>query len=270
MSDPLVANQLLSLSTTSPELFFSRVTIVLLIAGGCIIGLLIICMVWSRIGRSRTRAKGALPAPELATLREELVDAVGVASQTQGAHVSLRGFWKDRGLTSAQKFVVLDDLLQRQVFYRAYSNDKVISFFQSLRWDWLNRPVSYVRLSDQHWTKLATGTSPGIVAGKGAIVVQDSPGAGVMSRSPHSTQNTSVEFSPQLVYDVAEALRNDSKALVPDHPLALTAEDFARQLELYAKRSEWENAKATLAEVMTFAANSAGLWASTLAILASG
>ena len=84
--------------------------------------------------RRRVERLGQMAPEELQRWRADIVKQVGVASQTQGAHVTLRTFWKKTGLSGAQKYVVLKDLLDRQVFYPAFSSDRLVAFFQYVSW----------------------------------------------------------------------------------------------------------------------------------------
>lgn len=264
-----VGAQALSASVADLGQPFNSLIFAVILIGGSVILLLLAAMGLSLAGRRKMLTRGRMSKDELQAWRADIVRVVGEASQTQGAHVPLRRYWRGSGLTTANKFVILEDLLKRQVFYRAYSNDTVVSFFQQLSWDWLNRPVSWVRLSEQNWMKLATGTSARIVAGNDVIVIDGSPGAGVQKNSPNATQTITAVDDPSTATRVAKALREDAKALVEDSELRLRAENYALELEAHADRSDRENVRATLANVLAFASNSAGLWASTLAILGS-
>lgn len=213
--------------------------------------------------------KGFVPEPALSKYREGLVEAVGEASQTKGAQIKLRNFWRGKKLSISQRYFILDSLIRSQVFYKAYSNDKVIAFFQRLSWDFLSRPASWVQLSEQKWTKLASGASPNIVAGNDVIVVSHSPGVALASKSTNVSQRVEINFSQNLVTDVAKALRLDASNLIQGHHLRKEAEAFADQLDSYARKSEWSKAKETLARVVKFAESSASLWASTMQIFAA-
>lgn len=91
------------------------------------------------------------------------------------------------------------------------------------------------------------------------------------SRSPHATQTITQQFrsdvTPELVSAVIEALQSDAAALVPGNPLRQQAESYADLLRHDVAMGRTDAIKRTLGDVLAFAANSAGLWASTLAIL---
>lgn len=221
----------------------------------------------SHLRRRAMEQQGSLPDAQLQHWRTLLVDAVGEASQTQGARVNLRNFWRSSGLSKAQRFVVLQDLLRRQVLYRAYDPDRLVAFLQRVRWDFWHLPVAVVRLSDQHWVRLAAGAGAGVVANGDVILVQDSPGAGVVSRSSDVNQTMTQEVTPDLIQGLVEALRTDAKALVSGHDLREQAESLADTLERDSVADRSSAVKKTVSDVLEFTANGAGLWAATLAIL---
>jgi predicted type IV restriction endonuclease len=128
-------------------------------------------------------------------------------------------------------------------------------------------PVTVVRLSDLNWQRLASGASAGIIANGDVIIVRDSPGAGVISRSPGATQTLTQEVTLELVQAVIQALQRDAQALVPGNPLREQAESFADTLHRDASMNRWESVKKTLSDVLAFAANGATLWAATFTIL---
>lgn len=228
---------------------------------------------WRRIARARMLRRGALPDSELHQYRTYLVEVVGEASRAQGRRVKLRGAWKmldgARGsrLTAAQRYVIVDDLLEREVFQRAYDGDAVVRFFQHLRWVYLQRPVSIVRLSEMDWQRLAAGREASIVANGGdIIVVRDSPGAGIMSRSPDGRQHLRTGLDSEAVIEVVRALRTDAKRLHEGDPLRTQAESYAQDLETELHSGNQARIKGILQDVLSFASNAASLWASTLSI----
>jgi hypothetical protein len=228
-----------------------------------------LALAFSAHRRKRVVRQGQMSERDLLDWRKELVEAVGEASKTRGASVSLRGFRQESGLSKAQFYVVLQDLLKRQVFYCVYSSDKFVAFFQHVRWDFFHLPVTVVRLSEQNWQRLTNGTSAGIVANGDVILVQDSPGAGVVSRSTNVTQSFTREVSPDFVGALAQALRADSAGLVPGHALREQAESYADTLERDAAAGRWTSVRRTACAVLEFTANGMGLWAATIAILAA-
>jgi hypothetical protein len=170
-------------------------------------------------------------------------------------------------LSNAQRFVVMRELLDRQILYAAYSNDRFVAFFQHVNWNILHNPVGVVRLSDQNWQRLASGASAGIVANGDVILVQNSPGAGVVSRSRGATQTIAQDVNPALVEALVQALRRDAQSLVAGHPLREQAESFADTLHRDSLANRWASVKRTMGDVLEFAANGVGLWAATLAVL---
>lgn len=239
------------------------VAVVLLVALVLVLGLLVAS---ARLRRRIVR-EGQLDPSILEAERAELVAFVGEHSQAQGQTVLLRKYWRSRGLTRAQRYVVLEDLLNRQVLNAAFSNESVEGFFQGVFWNTLHFPVSAVRLSQLNWQKLASGASAGIVANGDVIIVRDSPGAGVASRSPHANLTISQELSAGTAEALIAALRKDAQGLVPGHELREHAESLADSLERDAAEGRWGSVRRTAQSVLEFASNSAGLWASTLAIL---
>jgi hypothetical protein len=227
---------------------------------------------WRRVARARMFRTGVLPDAELERYRTYLVEVVGETSRTQGTQVRLRGAWQalnqSRGarLTAAQRYVVLDDLLERGVFKRAYSADSVVRFFQRLRWVELQRPVSVVALSDLDWQRLASGGEASMVANGDIIILRDSPGAGIMSRSPHGRQYLSADLEPQAVIEIVRALRKDAAELREGNPLREQAESYAEHLETELRGGHQARIKEILQDVLSFASNAASLWSSTLSI----
>ena len=242
--------------------------------GGLILGVLIglvllggLLLAVPALLRRRAARLGELPEETLREIRADLVAKVGEASQTQGSSISLRGFWRGTGMTRPQRFVVLSDLLRRQVFYAVYSTDGVTAFVRRLFWDFLAFPVSWVRLSDQNWQRLASGASPSVVANGDVVIVQGSPGAGVIVNSPRSTQTITVEPDTEFVLALVTALRNDSQALMPGHALREQAESYADALENDAAAGRASSVKRTISSIVEFVSNGASLWVSTLSLL---
>lgn len=253
--------------TTSFDRMTGSLYPVIAIALAIFIVLLILVVGFSYLRRRKVEKLGQLPPDELLHWRTSLVELVGEASQTRGAHISLHNFWRKTGLTAPQKYVALKPLLAQQVFYPAYSSDKLVASFQRIRWNLLHFPVSFVRLSDLNWQKLASGESAGIVASGDVIFVQNSPGTGIMSRSKGGRQTIKQEWTPTLVHELASALRHDAMALRSGHPLREQAESYADTLERDVSANRWESVKRTANDVLEFAANGAGFWAATLTIL---
>ena len=218
--------------------------------------------------------KGVLEDGKLERYRALLVESVGERSRTQHAAVPLRKTWTDLArkqgeeLTGAQRYVILDDLLRRNVLLPAYSTDSVTAFFQGLSWNLLQRPVTRVVLSDLDWQRLASGQKASIVANGGDIIyVNESPGAGVVSRSPHAKQSIEMRLDLDNIERLIHGIESDAASLQPGTPLRLRAERFVIHLRQDSERGDWERVRSTLTELLAFAANAAGLWVSTMAIL---
>jgi hypothetical protein len=255
----------ITLSDVDQSFFVKAVAVIAL----SMLALMGVALAYSTRRRRSVERRGQMPERDLLHLREELIEAVWDASTTQGAFIRIRKFQKERGLTTAQHYVVLKELLERQVLYPAYSADGLVAFFQHVRWDFLHLPVTAVRLSEQHWQQMTKGQPAGIAANGDVIFVQDSPGAGVVSRSTNVTQTFTQEVSPALVDAVARALRNDAGVFAPGHTVREQAESYADTLERDAAAGRWTSVRRTLGEVLAFTNNGMGLWAATLAILAA-
>lgn len=224
---------------------------------------------YTAIRRKLIRKNGSLPEPVLRHWRASLIEQVKEATQSQGMRISLRIFWRGTGLTNANRYVILEPLLERQVLYRAYSTDPVVSFFQRLRWDFLNYPVGSVRLSEKSWIQLASGERPEMVANGDIIVITNSPGAGVQKSSPNAKQTINFEVSPALAAQLADALREDARAIAQQHPVRERAESLADRLEQDSRARRPSSTMQTVQEILAFTSDGAGLWAATLAILAA-
>jgi hypothetical protein len=255
----------ITLIDVDQSLFVRAVTVIAL----SMLALMGLALAYSARRRRRVERRGHMSERDLVHWREELVEAVWDASTTQGAFVTIGKFQKEQGLTTAQRYVVLKELLERQVLYPAYSADGLVAFFQHVRWDFLHLPVTAVRLSEQHWQRLTKGQPAAVVANGDVIFVQDSPGAGVVSRSTNVTQTFTQEVSPALVDAVVEALRSDAGVFAPGHAVRDQAESYADTLQRDAAAGRWTSVRRTLGEVLSFTNNGMGLWAATLAILAA-
>jgi hypothetical protein len=229
--------------------------------------LLIVMVVGSVLRRRSVTRRGQLKPEELRHWRAALVKRVGEASQTKGSRIRLRRFWKKTGLSSANKYVILSDLLERQIFYPVPSATGLVAFVQGVRWNILHLPVTFVRLSDLNWHRIAAGDSPGMVANGDVIVINHSPGAAIANRSPNTTQRIRQELTPEFVTELVRALRQDAERLAPEGIDRELAESLAETLERDLIARRWGSARNTIERVVELASNSAGLLAATLSIL---
>lgn len=118
----------------------------------------IVAFFFSLLRKRRVERRGQMSESTLHEWRTRLVGEVGERSRTKGASVNLRGFWHRSGLTRPQRYVILSDLLKRQILYPAYSSDGILRFFENVWWHWLHLPVGAVRLSDLDWLAVGLGT----------------------------------------------------------------------------------------------------------------
>ena len=214
--------------------------------------------------------RGWMPDEHLEWRRDDLLLKVGEATHQYGMPVALRSYWRGAEVTSAQRYVVLHGLFRRRILTPVYSTEKLIEFFQVLSWNVLRMPAGYVRLSEKQWHKLIAPRS--IIADNGSTVVAESHNTSVTAHSPGAfTTATAMtvlpQLTPALIEALVDALRHEAQTFAPGSLPRERAESYADTLERDAAANRWESIKTTTSEVVEFASNLAGLFASTLSVL---
>jgi hypothetical protein len=220
----------------------------------CVILILAATVIISVLTHNRMMREGALPEQEAQLLREQLLEAVGEASTEPRTAVDLRGFWKDTQLTSAQRYVLLRPLLGGKVLHAVFPTEQPEAFFSELMTNVFHRPARTVSLNTRDWTRLASGTTAG-------IVVSGVSGGIVQIGDHNKAKVTQPELSPDFIATLIEALRID--AATNEAADSERAESLADSLETDLKKDRWASIRDTVKTVATVVSSGTSAWAAT-------
>jgi hypothetical protein len=213
----------------------------------------------SILTRSRMLRTGQVPAAQAQAVRADLVREVGEWSTEQGMRISLRPYWKGRGYTAAQRYVILAPLLERKLLHPTVSDDQFEALIEVFAQRVLSRPVGRVILNSRDWQRLASGTSTG-------IMIKEISG-GIVQVGDHNVATLQQEFVPEYVERLIEALRTDAQTIGGVD--GERADSLADSLELDLRKQRWTSVRQTLASLAGIAASGGTIWAATIQILNS-
>jgi|GEM_PF-7006263 hypothetical protein len=233
----------------------------------CILILFLLLTTFSYLRGKRRENLGRLPEDLKRSVQSELIEAVYDASQQKNTRVKLSAFWESKDYTISQRYVILKDLLDRQLFFKAYDPDSIISFIQRLSWGVFKHPPTWVYLSEQQWQKLSSGAS--IINGDVQIVNNPTGNTQIAGRGATQTQmNTGM--NSQDIFRLIDALRLDSQSLKSDPRWSKEMEEaqsLADHLESDANAGRWTQAQQTAKKALEFAANLTTIFANTAQFL---
>ena len=233
----------------------------------CILILFLLLTTLSYLQGKRRENLGRLPEDLKHSVQSELIEAVYDASQQKNTRVKLSAFWKSKDYTTSQRYVILKDLLDRQLFFKAYDLDRISRFLQFLAWDVFKYPPTWVYLSEQQWQKLSSGAS--IINGDVQIVNNPTGNMQIAGRGATQTQmNTGM--NSQDIFKLIDALRLDSQSLESDPRWSKEVEEAQSQadhLESDANAGRWKQAQQTAKKALEFAANLTTVFANTAQFL---
>lgn len=233
----------------------------------CILVLFLLITIFSYLRGKQQENLGRLPNNITHSVQSELIKAVYDASQQRGTRVKLSNFWKSKNYSSSQRYVILKDLLDRQLFFKAYDPDRISRFLQFLAWDVFKRPPTRVYLSEQQWQKLSSGAS--IINGDVQIVNNPTGNIQIAGRGAMQTQmNTGL--NSQDIFRLIDALRQDCRSLQADPRWSEKVEEaqsLADHLESDANAGRWKQAQKTAKTALEFAANLTTVFANTAQFL---
>lgn len=236
----------------------------------CVLALFLLLIIFSYLRGKRRENLGRLPEDTKRSVQSELIEVVYTASQQKQTIVKLSGFWKSKGYNTSQRYVILKDLLDRQLLFKAYDPYGIGSFFQFLSWDVFKRPPTRVYLSEQQWQKLSSGASgTSIINGDVQIVHNPTGNVQVAGRGATQTQmNTGLNY--QDIFRLIDALRQDCRSLQSDPQWSEKVEEaqsLADHLESDANAGRWKQAQQTAKKTLEFAANLTTVFANTAQFL---
>ena len=229
----------------------------------CILVLFLLITIFSYLRGIKQEHLGRLPKNIKHSVQSELIKAVYDASQQRGTRVKLSNFWKSKNYSSSQKYVILKDLLDRQLFFKAYDPDRIGRFLQFLSWDVFKRPPTKVYLSEQQWQKLSSGAS--IINGDVQIVNIPTGNIQIAGRGAMQTQ-MNMGLNSQDIFRLIDALRQDCRSLQADpqwREKVEEAQSLADHLESDANAGRWKQAQKTAKTALEFAANLTTVFTST-------
>ena len=213
--------------------------------------------------RRRMLRSGYMPPAVADRQRAALLDAIKEASTEKGTQVVLSGFWRgqryqQRRLSAAQKYFVMNPLLQRGIIRPAESTDKLEATVQGLWRNVLNRPVSCVVLNERDWMKMSQGSS-GIHIG--------TMHGGIVQLGDGNTASQSNSADLDAVQRIVEALRRDSDTSAGVEKEELSS--IADSLEIDVSRGRWTQVQKTLDTVAGLVASGTKVMAATAEVLGS-
>lgn len=234
-----------------------------------------------RIRRYRVAAQ--LDERTIQRLKEELLTFVKDESPTRGIAVPLGKFWKGRGISTADRHMVLEGLFQRKILFPAYSTDQMVSFFQVLSWKLFASPPPYVKLSDRDWNQLANGQKTAVTVKKligtqnkikkqknSKTVVKDVQDSAVAVGTRNNVKNRGGRIEALSSEDLVRligALRHDARFL--PHREREEAESTADALEADLTADRMSSALRKTNALLDVVSKAAGAWTATSAVLST-
>ena len=251
----------------SPILVMNKLAWGAIIGVICILVLFLLITIFSYLRGKKQEHLGRLPKNIKHSVQSELIKAVYDASQQRGTRVKLSNFWKSKNYSSSQRYVILKDLLDRQLFFKAYDPDRIGWFLQFLSWDVFKRPPTRVYLSEQQWQKLSSGAS--IINGDVQIVNNPTGNIQIAGRGAMQTQ-MNMGLNSQDIFRLIDALRQDCRSLQADpqwREKVEEAQSLADHLESDANAGRWKQAQKTAKTALEFAANLTTVFTNTAQFL---
>ena len=254
-----------------PEIFtipiVNKLVWIAIIGVVCVLVSFLLLAVFSYLWGRRRENLGRLPDDLKRSVQSELIKVVYNASQQKQTIVKLSGFWKSKDYNTSQRYVILKDLLDRQLFFKAYDLDRISRFLQFLAWDVFKRPPTKVYLSEQQWQKLSSGAS--VINGDIQIVNNPTGNIQIAGRCAMQTQ-TNTGLNSQDLFRLIDALRQDCRLLQSDPRWSEKVEEaqsLADHMESDANAGRWKQAQKTAKTALEFAANLTTVFANTAQFL---
>ena len=245
----------------------NKVVWIVVIGVICVLVSFLLLTVFSYLWGKMRENLGRLPDDLKRSVQNELIEAVYIASQQKQTIVKLSGFWKSKDYNTSQRYVILKDLLDRQLFFKAYDPDRISRFLEFLSWDVFKRPPTRVYLSEQQWQKLSSDAS--IINGDVQIINNPTGNIQIAGRGAMQTQmNTGL--NSQDIFRLIDALRQDCRSLQSNpqwREKVEEAQSLADHLESDANAGRWKQAQKTAKTALEFAANLTTVFANTAQFL---
>lgn len=248
----------------------NNLVVYLVCAGAALLVMVIAYVILILWMRRRMKTVGYIDDEDAFLIRNDLIDAVKVASKQQRMRVSLRGFWKGRHLKRVQRAFLMRPLLECQILFAAGAESTERSKWELWAQETFWFPPKYVVLNDQDWLRMTSNSVPASVVISGAIhgqvILGDNSGVATVGNNNRLSQKWTGEPDPEFIRLIIGALRHD--ALRQEQTMRQEAESIADSLEADLRNNRWKHIGDTMNLLTGVVANGLVIWATTAGLLA--